>query len=137
LTCAEIAPLFGVCARTVERASAKLTREGYRRPPRPVLPCGTNAAYARGCRCQACRDANTAEAHRFKAIRVARLEADPTLRPHGDLATYANWGCRCPACTAEASARWAAYRAEIKAWDQPCGFILTDHAHTLLTARSA
>lgn len=30
--------------------------------------------------------------------RAARLEADPTIRPHGDPGTYKNYKCRCPEC---------------------------------------
>lgn len=32
--------------------------------------------------------------------RRARLAADPSLAPHGELSTYNNWGCRCERCRA-------------------------------------
>jgi hypothetical protein len=40
-----------------------------------------------------------------RAARRARLESDPSIRPHGDKYTYNNWGCRCDEC-ASAWAQW-------------------------------
>lgn len=57
------------------------------------------ARWQRGqCRCPVCWQAYRADQKRYAATRRARLAADPTLRPHGDTNTYANWGCRCDPC---------------------------------------
>lgn len=125
LPCVQIAAMFGVSARTVERASGRLTREGRVRPARTFLPCGTYASYERGCRCPECRAANTTESTRRKALRAARLAADPAIRDHGLYATYANWGCRCVLCKAAAVEAGAHYRATAKTWNQSCGYIPT------------
>jgi len=51
------------------------------------------------CRCDACREANTARYRAEKQARAARLAVDPTLAPHGKVTTYTNWGCRCAPCS--------------------------------------
>ena len=40
--------------------------------------------------------------------RAAALAADPSIRPHGNVSTYTNWGCRCDACCEAKAAyhRW-------------------------------
>lgn len=38
------------------------------------------------------------ESTRLRAERMARLEADPTIREHGNAGTYFDWGCRCEPC---------------------------------------
>jgi hypothetical protein len=50
------------------------------------------------CRCGRCRSGHADQAARMRSARVARLKADPTLRPHGRDHTYTGWGCRCRPC---------------------------------------
>jgi hypothetical protein len=40
------------------------------------------------CHCQVCTDDATARAGRERAARTARLAADPSLAPHGNVHTY-------------------------------------------------
>lgn len=62
------------------------------------------SAYAHGrCKCEVCRAANRERYNQGKAARYARFAADPTIRPHGDVNTYDNWGCRCRPCTQAAT----------------------------------
>lgn len=66
---------------------------------------GSGATYVHyGCRCDECRQANTARVNRRRAERFAsrvlvdgRLVA-PGPRQHGKQQTYSNWGCRCEPC---------------------------------------
>lgn len=64
--------------------------------------------YKSGCRCTACRDANTD----YQRVANARRRANPALADaagHGRAATYINYGCRCPLCR-------EANRRRRKAW---------------------
>ena len=55
--------------------------------------------HCRTCHRERQRGYNT-NRQRAQRRRVAALEADPTLAPHGKASTYHAWGCRCPLCTA-------------------------------------
>lgn len=53
--------------------------------------------YKRGCRCNACRKANTD----YQRTANARRRANPALADtagHGRASTYINYGCRCALC---------------------------------------
>ena len=78
--------------------------------PRSLKPCGTVAAYRRGCRCRPCVDANSRQAMSCQAAMRERglPPGDPR---HGTLNGYANWGCRCEACYRVKSEANAAYQA--------------------------
>ncbi len=65
-------------------------------------PCGTPAAYSRGCRCAECKRANN---ERHAALRVAPVPS------HG-LSGYRNYGCRCPRCKKAGSVSNREYRAK-------------------------
>lgn len=54
--------------------------------------------YRHGCRCLDCKAGKSAQYIIERDSRAARLQADPTLRPHGNRNTYVNWGCRCELC---------------------------------------
>ncbi|NUS83716.1 MAG: hypothetical protein HOY75_13460 [Streptomyces sp.] len=72
-------------------------------------PHGTDGRYAKGCRCDQCRAANT---RRIREQRERR-KADPERADragHGKAATYQNYGCRCRPCTEANSARSVAYK---------------------------
>lgn len=57
---------------------------------------GTVTGYLRGCRCAACRVANT-ERHRvMRANRFAR--GVPVDSMHGTSNAYTHYGCRCVPC---------------------------------------
>lgn len=65
------------------------------------MPCGTTAAYARGCRCEAC----------FEAAREGRGSVRRNGVPTcGTLSMYEK-GCRCALCGAAKSAYSRAYAA--------------------------
>lgn len=49
--------------------------------------------------CADCRRERARVVREQLASRIARFAADPTIRPHGEANTYANWGCRCQACS--------------------------------------
>lgn len=79
---------------------------------------GTQEAYARRkCSCQTCVAGNTA---RHRVLRKARFErrvlvegrlvAPVPPERHGLMTTYNNWGCRCEACTKDATAYKVAAR---------------------------
>jgi hypothetical protein len=77
----------------VERLKLGLTPE---RPPRAEH--GTRSKYQSGCHCADCRSAEAAYRKERTRLNAARLAADPTLKPHGRLSTYTQWGCRCVYC---------------------------------------
>lgn len=82
--------------------------------PRGEYDHGHPAKYAQGCRCDACRAANTARCARGRADSAA----DPTRADragHGKASTYANHRCRCGACKAANTEKSAAQRAVRKA----------------------
>lgn len=60
------------------------------------FPHGELRGYARGCRCDRCRAANTAKHMSLRAERARRAED----APHGTPGGYGNWGCRCEECVA-------------------------------------
>lgn len=63
------------------------------------------------CRCAVCKAGHTAAQQQGIARRKARLEADPTLMPHGQRTTYSNWGCRCEECRAAMRRRVSRFTA--------------------------
>ncbi len=73
---------------------------------------GNRNAYARGCRCDNCRKANTAD-HRELTGRLA--QRPPQDIPHGTRSGYSNWLCRCDQCSAVHSAAMRDGRASRKA----------------------
>jgi len=66
------------------------------------------------CRCEICRNANTAYCKVEQAHRAARLRDDPSLTEHGSLSTYRNWGCRCRPCIDANARKSASYRETTK-----------------------
>jgi hypothetical protein len=67
--------------------------------------------YKNGCRCEACRTANSV----YQAAGNVRRSADPALADragHGKPSTYVNYACRCDACRAAVSAVQRARRKE-------------------------
>jgi hypothetical protein len=72
---------------------------------------GTPSRYKQGCGCAACTDANREYQNERNRKRRAYVEANglPSSVQHGNSA-YTNWGCRCPVCTAAATA----VRADIR-----------------------
>jgi hypothetical protein len=74
---------------------------------------GTPSRYDAGCRCAACRAANTARYHESTELRRRALGSATV--PHGSASTYRNWGCRCEPCHQAALARGALARAARRA----------------------
>jgi predicted NAD-dependent protein-ADP-ribosyltransferase YbiA (DUF1768 family) len=74
---------------------------------------GTSSRYWAGCRCAACRAANTARYHEHTELRRRALAT--TAITHGSASTYRNWGCRCEPCHQAALARGALARAARRA----------------------
>ena len=100
----EVAQEIGVCSRTLIRwrqADAALDaaiREAWRTSfEAKRVPHGTPSRYASGgCRCDACRRANT---ERLRERRHRRYTSGiPSHVEHGQNGTYSNWGCRCRPC---------------------------------------
>ncbi|MGW5616217.1 hypothetical protein [Streptomyces sp. NPDC003877] len=76
-------------------------------------PHGHVNTYKNGCRCAACREANSA----YQAAGNVRRKADPSLADragHGKRSTYVNYACRCTACCTASSAAQRAARARRK-----------------------
>lgn len=81
-------------------------------PRPPTKTHGLQAYRSVGCRCGVCRSANAADC----AGRVAnRMQRTPPVDIHGRYTTYANWRCRCRACTDAWAEDYRAYRARRKA----------------------
>ena len=111
-----------VCARPVQTRG--LCGSHYRRllkygdpefvPRRGVnAEHGTSSRYGAGCRCAACRAANTT---RHREIRERRRRALATATvTHGSVSLYRNWGCRCEACHQAMLAQAAVQRAARRA----------------------
>lgn len=59
------------------------------------VPHGTFLSYQRGCTCQPCKDANTAQA---RAQKEKRLSKEIPEELHGTDTGYRNWGCKCKPC---------------------------------------
>jgi len=91
---------------------AELTPAPKKRRGRPPVDHGHGdyRTYRKGCRCDACRKANS---DRY-AEEVAARREDPSAANragHGKPSTYKNYGCRCDACSKANTADVAAYRA--------------------------
>lgn len=87
-----------------------------RKPGRPAVDHGHGhpSTYKKGCRCDACRDAN----RRHHAALRARWKTDPSSADragHGKASTYKNHGCRCAPCTTANTADVIAYKARRRA----------------------
>ena len=83
-----------------------------RKPGRPSVDHGHGdyRTYAKGCRCDDCRDA--------QRVRCAAMRADRAKDPsradragHGKASTYKNYKCRCAECSAANTADVNAYKA--------------------------
>ena len=73
---------------------------------------GTPSGYTnRGCRCEGCRSAASANRKELRALRIAQGLPDGDPR-HGTYSAYINWNCRCAACSQAHTAR---RRAEVEA----------------------
>jgi hypothetical protein len=69
---------------------------------------GTRRAYnIRGCRCDACREANTR--HHWFARQASKGQV-PNTAPHGTANCYRNHACRCGPCRQAQTAAIRAYR---------------------------
>lgn len=87
-----VASALGSTKVAVARARARLgIPSNFRYKP---AAHGTCASYEAGCRCDDCRQANTARA---TDQRRKRREYPAEKIPHG-LGGYLNYGCRCPVC---------------------------------------
>jgi hypothetical protein len=63
----------------------------------------------RGAACETCREASARYIRRMRAKKRELLAADPSIRPHGNISTYQNWGCRCDECKAVGYAKRRQY----------------------------
>lgn len=54
--------------------------------------------------CDVCREASSLTRRRWRKARQEAIARDPSLRPHGNITTYQNWGCRCDKCRAVGTA---------------------------------
>lgn len=79
-------------------------------------PCGTAATYNRGCRCEACRAANT-ERHRdyMQRRQVGGLKPVREAEHGRGLYLYVAHGCRCEPCRKAKSQSDTEYRASHRA----------------------
>lgn len=98
LTDREIADTIGLAQTTVSRMRRELklpalTTLPWRRDPSELAGHGTNASYARGCRCDDCREANR---EYMRAYRERRRAAGPG-EYHGTAYGY-QMGCRGTGC---------------------------------------
>jgi hypothetical protein len=82
--------------------------------PRELKPCGTLAAYRRGCRCADCLAANAAYHRMCRNDRLRLVEEHTAEFEHGPSA-YTNWGCRCEICTEANKARCREYQTRRQA----------------------
>jgi len=86
----------GVSKRTVQRwAAAEGIESGYTAPI--IRLCPSAASYARGCRCDGCKDANLEVQRAIKERRIKRFKSGKTKIVHG-VSGYSNWDCRCLVC---------------------------------------
>jgi hypothetical protein len=98
--------IAGVSKRTVQRwAALEGIESGYE--PKIIVPCPSAAAYARGCRCDGCKEANREVQREIKARRISRFRSGKTKIKHG-VSGYSNWDCRCPDCRSA----WSEYLRE-------------------------
>lgn len=96
-TAARIAEQINETELTVRR----IGKEFGIKIPRPVTKAsihGTINAYSNGCRCAACRKANTAFCAERRVLRRSRVAEMPKEK-HGTISGYENWGCRCASCS--------------------------------------
>ncbi|HET6636700.1 MAG TPA: hypothetical protein VFH77_16915 [Streptomyces sp.] len=108
----EIALQLAVSADTAQR----LIDATVDHPGRPPVDRGHGhrLTYSKGCRCQQCREANTAQCAEMRSRRVA----DPARADragHGKPSTYQNHGCRCEPCTAANTEKGRRQRAARRA----------------------
>lgn len=108
---ADCRKLLDVLGLLVELAPPPKAKRG-----RPSVDHGHGhpSTYAKGCRCKACRAANTARCAELRK----QSAADPSRADragHGKPSTYKNHNCRCAACSAANTADVNAYRARRKA----------------------
>lgn len=87
-----------------------------RKPGRPPVDHGHGdyRTYAKGCRCDKCRDAQRERCAEARARRAA----DPTSADragHGKASTYKNHGCRCTACSKANTADVLAFKRRKRA----------------------
>ena len=87
-----------------------------RKPGRPTVDHGhgDHRTYAKGCRCDDCRDAHRARCANRREARAA----DPAAADragHGKASTYKNYGCRCEPCSRANTAVVTAYKARRRA----------------------
>lgn len=100
------ATLAGVSKRTVQRwAAAEGIESGYTAPI--IRLCPSAASYARGCRCDGCKEANKEVQRAIKERRIKRFKSGKTKIKHG-VSGYSNWDCRCSDC----KAAWSEYLRE-------------------------
>jgi hypothetical protein len=80
---------------------------------------GRRGTYIKGCRCEACNQANRDGANIGRYSRAGRT---PPPDSHGKATTYTNWHCRCDPCKAAQSqvnrAYHAAHREQARAYDR-------------------
>ena len=97
---AKIAEHYGVASRTILRWRIIHDIPSAWAPVQTAEHGGSGARYARGCRCQPCREANTRRAMRRRQERraLAASGSIPETVRHGSAATAGNWGCRCDLC---------------------------------------
>lgn len=92
---ASLSKVYGVSDRTITRWRAQLGLGSFWRPE--ISPCGTQAAYMRGCRCTDCTRANR-ESHRATVAKMKEKGLPPDDERHGLATSYNQWGCRCDRC---------------------------------------
>jgi hypothetical protein len=107
-----IAERFGISTRTATRWANQAREAGLitRTPPLggPISERrnihGTTTCYDAGCRCDACRTANTEYHSRYRRQRFNSAADRTDEIPHGTKGGYRNWGCKCDECVAAGSA---------------------------------
>lgn len=101
-----LAERYGVSIKTITRWRDSLGLASHWEPERHG--CGTPAAYARGCRCGDCRQAN-ARAHQKAVTKMCSVGLPDGDKRHGTYSGYTQWGCRCDACRRVNTERSNAY----------------------------
>lgn len=109
----ETAAAIGVSARTVLRIRQRHGAPSLWRAEK-TASCGSPGRYKAGCRCEVCRQGNTARLRAAKKERYARHRAGLAVFTHGASA-YGNWGCRCPVCTKAHGAKSTRYKRNRRA----------------------
>jgi hypothetical protein len=94
-----------VSKRTIQRwAKVEGLDSGYDPASRITTSCPSSAEYARGCRCEGCKEANREMQREIKARRLERVSRGKRKVPHG-VSGYSNWDCRCSEC----KKAWSSY----------------------------